>query len=111
MPACRNSPTIPLPVSQRARYRAPQSLAIGRVCRLKDEAGGSEVVLFQGDPLLWGASYWGPIDRNLTYIVPGWTRLPAEDDPRLLNVVIQDRVGPVGFSPIAEDDPLVPPRP
>jgi hypothetical protein len=64
----------------------------------------SEVVdwVATGDPLLWGASYWAPIDRMLVYVIPGWPRLPAEDDPRLLNVVIQDRVGPVGFSPIAE---------
>lgn len=55
-----------------------------------------------GDAFLGGASYWAPIDRMLFYVIPGWTRPLAEADPRLLNVVIQRRVGPIGFSPIAE---------
>jgi len=55
-----------------------------------------------GEDFIYGQSYWAPIDRALVYIVPGWTRplLPADD--RLLNVLVQRRVGPIGFSPVAE---------
>lgn len=55
-----------------------------------------------GEEYIHGQSYWAPIDRALVYIVPGWTRplLPADD--RLLNVLVQRRVGPIGFSPVAE---------
>jgi hypothetical protein len=26
----------------------------------------------------------------------------AEDDPRIMNILVSDRVGPIGFSPVAE---------
>ncbi|GAB3023404.1 O-antigen polysaccharide polymerase Wzy [Bowmanella dokdonensis] len=56
----------------------------------------------QGDPLLLGASYWAPIERQIALLVPGMERLNAAQDKRLLNVVVQQRVGPIGFSPVAE---------
>lgn len=64
----------------------------------------SEVVLWHdlGEDFLYGASYWAPFDRQLVYIVPGWRRLPAYLDERLLNVWIINRVGFIGFSPVAE---------
>jgi hypothetical protein len=54
------------------------------------------------EPFLYGLSYWAPFDRALVYVLPGWTRPPANEDDRLLNVVVQKRVGPIGFSVIAE---------
>jgi len=58
--------------------------------------------LWQGDSLLRGASYWAPFDRALCTIAFDPTCLPAREDFRLLNVLIAERVGPVGFSPVAE---------
>ncbi|MBI4748165.1 MAG: O-antigen polysaccharide polymerase Wzy [Acidobacteria bacterium] len=55
-----------------------------------------------GDEFLNGASYWAPFDRALVWVVPGWGRVNAEDDDRLLNVQVMKRVGPIGFSPVAE---------
>ena len=55
-----------------------------------------------GDELLLGASYWAPFERQLALFIPGLHRMSALDDPRLLNVVVQERAGPIGFSPIAE---------
>jgi hypothetical protein len=55
-----------------------------------------------GEDFLYGASFWAPFDRALYYVLPGWTRVDAQDDERLLNVVIQKRVSTIGFSPVAE---------
>lgn len=55
-----------------------------------------------GEDYIYGQSYWAPIDRILVYFVPGWTRPPAQEDDRLLNLLVQERVGPIGFSPVAE---------
>jgi hypothetical protein len=55
-----------------------------------------------GEEHIYGQSYWAPIDRLMVYFVPNWTRPPVQDDDRLLNVLIQQRAGPIGFSPIAE---------
>jgi hypothetical protein len=55
-----------------------------------------------GDEFMNGASYWAPFDRALVWVVPGWARVNAEDDDRLLNVQVMKRVGPIGFSPVAE---------
>lgn len=55
-----------------------------------------------GEGYLYGQSYLAPFDRLLVYFIPGWSRLPADEDQRLLNVVIQKRVGPIGFSIVAE---------
>lgn len=49
-----------------------------------------------------GATYWAPIDRFFCKISPARICPVARDDTRLLNVVVSERVGPIGFSPIAE---------
>lgn len=56
----------------------------------------------EGDDYLWGNSYWGPVQRSLSLAVPGWDRPPADEDERLLNVVVAERVGTIGFSIFAE---------
>ena len=75
------------------------------------EMGGSlrpvsEVVAWHeaGDELIYGASYWAPFQRMLYRIVPDLSvsRLGAQDDDRIMNVLVQRRVGPIGFSPVAE---------
>jgi hypothetical protein len=55
-----------------------------------------------GETHLWGASYWAPVDRALYYVVPGWSRLEAIEDMRLMSVRVMEQVGPIGFSPVAE---------
>ena len=55
-----------------------------------------------GEPAMDGASYWAPLERMLHYVAPLWDRPPSVEDHRLLNVVIQERVGTIGFSPVAE---------
>lgn len=55
-----------------------------------------------GEDYIWGASYWAPIDRGLYHFIPGWNRVPAEEDLRLMNVLVARRVGMIGFSPVAE---------
>lgn len=55
-----------------------------------------------GDPLLMGASYWAPFERQLALFIPGLNRIPALEDSRLLNVVVDKKAGPIGFSPVAE---------
>ncbi len=55
-----------------------------------------------GDPPLLGGSYWAPVERIVHYLTPLWERLPSTADQRLLNVLVQQRVGQVGFSPVAE---------
>ena len=72
------------------------------------EMGGSlrtvqEVIKWreQGFELLYGASYWAPFERQIALFLP-IDRPPAKKDPRLLNVVVQEKVGPIGFSPVAE---------
>jgi hypothetical protein len=64
----------------------------------------SEVVFWHqmGDRFDLGATYWAPIDRALFHVVPGWERLPIEDDDRIMNVLTMKRAGPIGFSPVAE---------
>ncbi len=59
----------------------------------------------QGDEFLYGASYWAPVERILFRALPGFgdLRVPADQDERLMNVLVQQRgVGSIGFSPIAE---------
>lgn len=55
-----------------------------------------------GEQLLYGGSYWAPFERQLAWFIPGLERKNALEDPRLLNVVVQERAGPIGFSPVAE---------
>jgi len=73
------------------------------------EMGGSlrplqEVIVWRenGFELLNGTSYWAPFERQLALLIPQLERVDALEDDRLLNVVVQQRVGPIGFSPIAE---------
>jgi hypothetical protein len=73
------------------------------------EMGGSlrpvrEAALWiqQGDEYSCGASFWAPFDRALYYVVPGWSRPPVELDERLLANVVEQRVGSIGFSNVAE---------
>lgn len=49
-----------------------------------------------------GATYWAPIDRALCRILPARECVVPIDDDRLMNVVVRERSGPIGFSPIAE---------
>lgn len=73
------------------------------------ELGGSlrpvsEVVLWRdrGEDFAYGASYLAPFDRGLYHFLPDWTRPEVENDERIMNVLIKERVGPIGFSPVAE---------
>jgi hypothetical protein len=56
----------------------------------------------EGDPLDMGSSYWAPIERAAARVLPGMETRAAEDDMRIMNVLVTDRVGPIGFSPVAE---------
>lgn len=64
----------------------------------------SEVVKWhgQGSPYILGASYWAPIERQFIAPVFGIEKPDGEQDIRLTNVAVSRRVGPIGFSPIAE---------
>ena len=56
----------------------------------------------EGEALEMGSSYWAPFERAAARVLPG-VRLPAaEDDMRIMNVLVTDRVGGIGFSPVAE---------
>ncbi|WP_177282441.1 O-antigen polysaccharide polymerase Wzy [Devosia enhydra] len=55
-----------------------------------------------GDPLRWGQTYVAPFDRYIGSVLPGWNRVPAAEDMRLMNVLVADRVGTIGFSIVAE---------
>ncbi|MGE5243068.1 MAG: O-antigen polysaccharide polymerase Wzy [Betaproteobacteria bacterium] len=73
------------------------------------EMGGSlhpveEVVRWhaEGDPYDEGATYWAPFERAAKRLVPGVRSEAADDDLRLMNVLVLDRVGAIGFSPVAE---------
>tara|TARA_R110000868_G_scaffold96617_5_gene265833 strand:- start:375 stop:1763 length:1389 start_codon:yes stop_codon:yes gene_type:complete len=52
--------------------------------------------------LLAGGSYWAPVERQLALFIPQLERIDVEQDGRLLNIVVQKRAGPIGFSAIAE---------
>jgi hypothetical protein len=56
----------------------------------------------EGEPLDMGSSYWAPIERAAARVLPGVEISAAEDDMRIMNVLVTDRVGPIGFSPVAE---------
>lgn len=56
-----------------------------------------------GDEFILGASYWATIDRPLRRVVPWMERIPAEQDERIMNVLVELRhAGAIGFSPVAE---------
>ncbi len=56
----------------------------------------------EGEALDMGSSYWAPIERAAARVLPGLETSAAEDDMRIMNVLVTDRVGAIGFSPIAE---------
>jgi hypothetical protein len=56
----------------------------------------------EGDPLEQGSSYWAPIERAAARLLPSVQRSAAEDDLRIMNILVIDRVGAIGFSPVAE---------
>ena len=52
--------------------------------------------------LLEGASYWAPFERQFALFIPQLEKINAFEDQRLLNIVVQKKAGPIGFSAIAE---------
>jgi hypothetical protein len=56
----------------------------------------------EGEPFERGRSYWAPIERAAARVLPGLQSPAAEDDLRIMNVLVIDRVGAIGFSPVAE---------
>ena len=56
----------------------------------------------EGEPYEMGASYWAPFERGAARLLPGVRSANADNDLRLMNVLVLDRVGPIGFSPVAE---------
>lgn len=56
----------------------------------------------QGEDLRYGATLWAPVERAVFSVVPGVEVEPATEDERLMNVVINKRIGGIGFSPVAE---------
>jgi len=56
----------------------------------------------EGESPLYGTSYWAPFERMFQRAVPLWNRVPSIEDQRLLNVLVQHRVGAIGYSPVAE---------
>jgi len=56
----------------------------------------------EGDPLELGRSYWAPIERAAARLLPGMTSVAADNDLRIANVLVSDRVGAIGYSPVAE---------
>jgi oligosaccharide repeat unit polymerase len=59
----------------------------------------------QGYDRLYGGSYYAPFERMFLRVFPVATRIPAEEDPRILNYASRERVGGtggIGFSPLAE---------
>jgi oligosaccharide repeat unit polymerase len=55
-----------------------------------------------GESPLNGTSYWAPFERMFQRVIPLWNRVPSVEDQRLLNVLVQRRVGSIGYSPVAE---------
>jgi len=56
----------------------------------------------EGEALDMGSSYWAPVERAAARVLPGLPTSAAEDDMRIMNVLVADRVGAIGFSPVAE---------
>ena len=56
----------------------------------------------EGEPFERGGTYWAPIERAAARLLPGITVAAADDDSRITNVLVTDRVGAIGFSPVAE---------
>ena len=64
----------------------------------------AEVVQWRhlGDPLKSGATYWSPFDRASCRFRPGAFCIAADRDERIAGTLVMHRVGPIGFSPVAE---------
>jgi hypothetical protein len=56
----------------------------------------------EGEPYQLGNSYWAPFERGAARLLPGLKPIAADDDLRLMNVLVLDRIGAIGFSPVAE---------
>jgi hypothetical protein len=56
----------------------------------------------EGDPYELGGTYWAPFERAALKLLPEVRASAAEDDSRIMNVLVLDRVGAIGFSPVAE---------
>jgi hypothetical protein len=56
----------------------------------------------EGDPWEGGSSYWAPIERAAARLLPGFESVAADQDLRITSVLVTDRVGAIGFSPVAE---------
>jgi len=56
----------------------------------------------EGEPYQQGDSYWAPFERAGARVLPGLKATAADDDLRLMNVLVLDRIGAIGFSPVAE---------
>lgn len=54
-----------------------------------------------GDQFLEGASFWSPIERGFLRLFPIQDREVVDED-RQMTVLVFQRVGPIGFSPVAE---------
>ena len=57
--------------------------------------------LQDGDQRLGGASFWSPLERGFFRLFPVQQRVDIDEDLQLSVLTIQ-RVGPIGFSPVAE---------
>jgi hypothetical protein len=102
-----------IPIAREVRTTGLRGLpgAVLQVPRLDAlvEMGGSlhpveKVVRWraEGEPLDGGRSYWAPIERAAARLLPELQSRAAADDPRIMNVLVLDRVGAIGFSPVAE---------
>ena len=56
----------------------------------------------EGEPFDGGRSYWAPIERAAARVLPGLVVSKADNDMRITSVLVTDRVGAIGFSPVAE---------
>lgn len=56
----------------------------------------------EGEPFDAGRSYWAPIERAAARLLPGLAVSAADNDMRITSVLVTDRVGAIGFSPVAE---------
>jgi hypothetical protein len=56
----------------------------------------------EGESYLLGSSYWAPFERAAARLLPGVHPIAADDDLRLMNVLVLERIGAIGFSPVAE---------
>ena len=87
----------------------PGAVLEPRISEAFAEMGGSlhpveKVVRWraEGDPLELGRSYWAPIERAAARLLPGVSSVAADNDLRIANVLVSDRVGAIGYSPVAE---------